>query len=71
MYRRRWGCTAALQVARLKVARASYVTGRAVDAALDEEPGGFDPRDHVQFDAAAAPTVAGAPAGQGRRGGVP
>ena len=71
VYRRRWGCAAAVQLGRLKVARASYVTGGAAEAALDAEPGGFDPRDHVHFDSAAAPTVAGAPAGQGRRTGLP
>ena len=67
IYRRRWGCAAALQGARLRLARACHArTGPGPGAGGDEgDTCGFDPRgDHAAFAGAAAPIHGGFPAGQ-------
>ena len=67
-YRRRWGCEAAPQGARLRVARAFTVEGAhpAAGAAPPPQASDFDPRDHAAFAREAQPTLRGLPTGQDR-----
>ena len=65
IYRRRWGCEAALQGARMKLSRGYLVSG--VNDGGAPRGGGrptFDPRDPDHFAAAASPVLRGTPAGQ-------
>ena len=69
IYRRRWGCEAALQGARMRLSRGYLVGGRgAADTAAAGGDGGlgsgWSPGDHAAFAAAAAPVLGGFPAGQ-------
>ena len=70
IYRRRWGCEAALQGARLRLAR-SYLVGSQAQAggaafgdSADAFGAGFDPSREADVAAAGAPTLGGVPAGQ-------
>ena len=70
IYRRRWGCEAALQGARLRLAR-SYLVGSAAAAggaasggSADAFGAGFAPSREADVAAAGAPTLGGMPAGQ-------
>ena len=63
-YRRRWGCTAAVGGARLRIARASLVLGEAPPPPA--AAGGFDPGDHADFARAGAHQFDGPPRGQVR-----
>jgi hypothetical protein len=65
IYRRRWGCAAALGNARLRVLRAGAVVG-ARDRAPPDTPGTFDPTDPADLAAFTAHVEGGQPAGQGR-----
>ena len=67
---RRWGCEAALQGARLRLAR-SYLVGSQAQAggaafgdSADAFGAGFDPSREADVAAAGAPTLGGVPAGQ-------
>ena len=61
-YRRRWGCAAALEGARLRVARSGLVEGSTAQAM----PTGFDPSSHAHFTHAQVPLQRGPPQGQRR-----
>ena len=65
IYRRRWGCEAALQGARMKLSR-GYLVGGVNDGGAPRGGGRptFDPRDPDHFAAAASPVLRGTPAGQ-------
>ena len=68
IYRRRWGCAAALQGARMRLARACHARSGPGPGAGGDDGGtcGFDPGDHAAFAGAAAPIHGGFPAGQRR-----
>ena len=62
MYRRRWGCAAAVGAAHLRVRRAHLVSGQRTTRA--EGTPGFDPGNPAHLDAAGRPVEGGHPAGQ-------
>ena len=63
--RRRWGCTAALAGARLRMSRAYLAGGDDHDAAdAGDAAAGFDFGDAARMAAEFAPILGGAPAGQ-------
>ena len=66
--RRRWGCTASLHGARLRLARAYLVGGDDADAHGSAAAGaGYDFGDAARMAAEFAPVLGGAPAGQRAR----
>ena len=66
--RRRWGCTASLHGARLRLARAYLVGGDDADAHGSAAAGaGYDFGDAASMAAEFAPVLGGAPAGQRAR----
>ena len=71
IYRRRWGCEAALEGAWLRLARSCLVGcaaaaagGAASGGSADAFGAGFDPSREADVAAAGAPTLGGMPAGQ-------
>ena len=65
-YRRRWGCTAAVGGARLRIARATLVLGEPPAPPTGGHGDGFDPGDHADFARAGAHQFDGPPRGQVR-----
>ena len=69
IYRRRWGCAAALEHARLRLARRTFVPGTTGAREAATDAGTFDPGDFADVCANAAEQFGGPPHGQAQRAG--